>query len=156
MLTNPEKSNEGNQQIANAFEILREIQFGLKCLHQNLLLETWMPTEYPALISRTMERLEKLRDNCIQGVFRPYDSGLIFTAPLVYLNELAYAMGAHGSFNNGKAPVSKIISALGRMANVDPGNYSRTFQQILTRKEGYTKYLGLLTLSLNNRINDFY
>ncbi len=141
---------------ANAFEILREIQFELKCLHQNLLLETWMPPDYLLQICKTMDRLEQLRDNLIQNVFQPYDSGLIFTAPMVYLNELGYAMHAHGSFNNGTAPLSKIQAALGRMGNVDLGNYSRTFQQLLSRKEGYTKYLGLLTLSLNNRINDFY
>jgi len=72
----------------------------------------------------------------------------------VYLDELGYAMHAHGSFNNGNAPVSKILSALGRMANVDLGNYSRTFQQILSRKEGYSKYLESLKLNLQDRIND--
>jgi RteC protein len=156
MLTNPEKSNEGNHQIGNAFEILREIQFGLRCLHQNLLLETWMPPDHLMLICKFIDQLEKLRDNLIQSVFQPYDSGLIFTAPKVYLDELGYAMHAHGSFNNGTAPVSKILSALGRMGNVDLGNTSRTFQQVLSRKGGYTKYLDCLKLSLHNRINDFY
>jgi hypothetical protein len=156
MLTNPEKSNEDNQQIANAFEILREIQFGLKCLHQNLLLETWMPPDHLIRICKFMDQAEQLRDNLMQSVFRPYDSGLIFTAPKIYMDELGYAMHAHGSFNNGTAPLSKIQAALGRMGNVNLGNYSRTFQQLLSRKEGYTKYLDLLTLSLNNRINDFY
>jgi RteC protein len=156
MLTNPEKSNAGNQQRANAFETLREIQFELKCLHQNLLLETWMPPDYLVLICKTIDRLENLRENLIKDYFQPYDSGLIFTAPKVYLDELGYAMHAHGSFNNGTAPVSKILIALSRMGNVDLGNTSRTFQQLLSRKEGYTKYLDSLKLSLNNRINDFY
>jgi len=156
MLTNPEKSNESNLQMANAFETIRELLFELKCFHQNLLLETWMPAEHPALICKTMERLEKLRDNCIQGIFQPGDSGLVFTAPKVYLNELGYAMMAHGSFNNGNAPVHKILSALGKMANVDLGNTSRTFQQILTRKEGYTKYLDSLKISLQEKIEDCY
>jgi len=156
MLTNPEKSNEGNQQIANVFEILREIQFELKCLHENLLLETWMPPNHLMRICKFMDQVEQLRDNLTQAIFRPYDSGLTFTAPKVYLDELGYAMHAHGSFNNGTAPLHKIQAALGRLGNVNLGNYSRTFQQLLTRKEGYTKYLGLLTLSLNNRINDFY
>ena len=81
MLTNPEKSNDDNQQIANVFEILREIQFGLKCLHQNLLLETWMPPDHLLLICKFMDQLEILHHNLIQSVFRPYDSELIFTAP---------------------------------------------------------------------------
>jgi hypothetical protein len=156
MLTNPEKSNEGKQQMLDAFEILREIHFELKRLHQSLLLETWMPPGYLIQICKSIDQLEQLRDYLIQYVFQPYDSGLIFTAPKVYLDELGYAMHAHGSFNNGTAPVSKILAALGRMGNVNLGNYSRTFQQLLSRKEGYTKYLGLLTVSLNNRINDFY
>jgi hypothetical protein len=156
MLTNPEKSNEGNQQMLNAFEILREIQFELKCHHQYLLLQTWMPPEHLMRICKTIDQLEKLRDYLIQSVFQPYDSGLIFTAPKVFMDELGYAMHAHGSFNNGTAPVSKILSALGRMGNVDLGNTSRTFQQLLGRKEGYTKYLDSLKLSLHNRINDCY
>jgi RteC protein len=156
MLTNPEKPNDGNHQKANAFETIREIQHELKCLRQNLLLETWMPDSYPALISKTIDRLEILRENCIQALFQPGDSGLVFTAPKVYLNELGYAMKAHGSFNNGNAPVHKILSALEKMANVDLGNTSRTFQQILARKMGYTKYLDSLKLSLNERIDDFY
>jgi hypothetical protein len=156
MLTNPEKSNAGNQQIAIAFETLREIQFELKCLHQNLVLETWMPPDYLMLICKTIDRLEILRKNLIQDIFQPYDSGLIFTAPKVYLDELGYAMHAHGSFNNGTAPVHKILSAIGKMANVDLGNTSRTFQQILGRKEGYTKYLDSLKFSLQNKIEDCY
>jgi hypothetical protein len=52
--------------------------------------------------------------------------------------------------------VSKILDALGRMGNVDLGNTSRTFQQILSRKTGYTKYLDSLKLSLEDRIEDFY
>jgi hypothetical protein len=42
------------------------------------------------------------------------------------------------------------------MANVDLGNASRTFQQILARKMGYTKYLDSLKLSLHDGINDLY
>jgi hypothetical protein len=156
MLTNPEKPNNGSYQTANAFESIREILFELKCLNQNLQLETWMPSSYPELISKTIDHLEKLRENLIQDIFQPYDSGLILTAPKVYLNELGYAMKAHGSFNNGNAPVSKILTALGKMGNVDLGNTSRTFQQILSRKEGYTKYLDSLKLSLHERIDDFY
>jgi hypothetical protein len=156
MLTNPEKSNEGNLQIGNAFEILRKIHFELKRLHEKLLLETWMPPDYLIQMCKSIDQLEQFRDYLIQYVFQPYDSGLIFTAPKVYMDELGYAMHAHGSFNNGTAPVGKILDALGRMGNVNLGNTSRTFQQLLSRKEGNTKYLGLLTLSLNNRINDFY
>ena len=155
MLTNPEKSNEGNQQIFDAFELLCEIQIRLKCLHQKLLLETWMAPDYILQICNTIDGLEKLQ-SLIKNVLQPYDSGLIFTAPMVYLNELGYAMHAHGSFNNGTASIAKIQAALGRMGNVDLGNYSRTFQQLLSRKEGNTKYLDCLKLSLNKRINDFY
>ncbi len=84
-----------------------------------LLLETWMPADYQAMISKTIDSLEKLHEYCIRDIFQPYDSVLVFTAPKVYPSELGYAMKAHGSFNNGNAPVSKILSALGKMANVD-------------------------------------
>ena len=156
MLTNPEKSNDLNRQTATALEALREILFELKCLYQNLSLETWMPTDYPKLIGKTIGRLEELRENVLQEFFQPSSGDLVFTAPKVYLTELGYAMKAHGSFNNGNAPVSKILIGLGKMANVDLGNTSRTFQQILTRKEGYTKYLDSLKFSLQERIEDFY
>ena len=155
MLTNPEKSNEGNQQIFDAFELLRDIQIELKCHHQYLLLQTWMPPDHLMRICKTIDGLEKLHI-LVKNALQPYDSGLIFTAPMVYLNELGYAMHAHGSFNNGTASIGKIQAALGRMGNVEPDNYSRTFQQLLSRKEGYTKYLDCMKVSLNNRINDFY
>jgi hypothetical protein len=40
-------------------------------------------------------------------------------------------MKADGSFNNGKAIVTKILDAFGEMANVEWKKYFRTFQQIL-------------------------
>jgi hypothetical protein len=156
MLTNPEKSNAANQQILIAFETLREIQFELKCLHQNLLLETWMPPDYLVLICKTIDRLEKLRENVMQHLFQPYNNGLVLTVPTVCITELGYAMHAHKTFNNGQAPLNKILAALGNMANVELGNTSRTFQQVLARKTGCTKYLDSLTLSLQDRINNFY
>ena len=155
MLTNPEKSNEGKQQMLDAFESLREIHFELKRLHQSLLHETWMPPGYLMQICKSIDQLEQLRDYLIQYVFQPYNNGLILTVPSVCMTELGYAMQANKTFNHGTAPVNKILDALGRMANVNLGNTSRTFQQLLYRKEGPTKYLDSLKTGLNNRINDF-
>jgi hypothetical protein len=156
MVNTPEKPNDESSPNARVFETIREMLFELKCLHQNLLLETWMPSNYPELLVRTINRMEKLRDNVIRELFQPPNNDLVFTASKVYLTELGYAMKAHGSFNNGNAPVSKILNALGCMGKVDLGNTSRTFQQILSRKTGYTKYLDSLKLSLEDRIEDFY
>src|SRR3954464_11898706 len=99
MLTNSEKSNAGNQQIFDAFELLRDIQIELKCHHQYLLLQTWMPPDHLLRICKSIDALEKLH-MLVKNALQPYDSGLIFTAPRVYLTELGYALHAHGSFNN--------------------------------------------------------
>jgi hypothetical protein len=154
MLTNSEKTFDANHPMAHAFETIREILHELKCLKQNLLLETWSPADYANLIGISVEKLEKLRERFIQDLFQPCNNGLVLTVPRVCITELGYAMQANKTFNNGHAPVGKILVALGNMANVDLGNTSRTFQQIRARKMGYTTYLDSLRLSLNNRIND--
>ena len=156
MHTNPEKSFYENHPMANAFETIREILHELRSLKQNLSLETWTPADYPVLIGTYADRLEKLREQFIQDLFQPYNNGLVLTVPSVCITELGYAMQANKTFNHGQAPLNKILAALGIMANVDLGNTSRTFQQILARKEGCTKYLDSLKLSLEERIDDFY
>ena len=155
MFTNPEKTFISHQPMADIFESIFEMMNELKCLNHNLSLETWVAADYPALIGRTVEMLEKFRERFIQHLFKPYNNGLVLTVPTVCLTELGYAMQANKTFNNGEAPVHKILTALGNMANVNLGNTSRTFQQIRSRKTGQTKYLDSLKASLTDRLNDF-
>jgi hypothetical protein len=68
------------------------------------------------------------------------------------LIELAYALHATGSFNNGKAGLKQVTDYLQTPFHVDLGNTSRTFQEILARKRGYTNFLDRLRYRLLQRI----
>jgi hypothetical protein len=177
MLNNSGKFNDDGHIFAYSLDVIREVLHELNCLGKNLLLETWSPEDHTRLISKSIYRIrtlcekfkiemirlhvwdragdEQLARGTDSRSYLPYDSGLIFTAPKVCLIELGYALKAHGSFNNGNAPVNKIIRALEQMTSVDLGNTSRSFQEIRARKIGLTKYLDALKTSLTERMGDY-
>jgi hypothetical protein len=64
------------------------------------------------------------------------------------LIELAYSIKSKGSLDNGKASTEQIINSLEQAFSIDLGNHSRTFQEILSRKTGYTLGLDSLKESL--------
>lgn len=81
------------------------------------------------------------------------ENGLAWTGSKVDLTELSYALKEAGCFNNGQASVKEIIDWFQSSFRVDIGNYSRTFQEILIRKKGYTPFLNKLTNALVGRID---
>jgi hypothetical protein len=68
------------------------------------------------------------------------------------LIELAYALQAAGVLNNGKIDLKDIIEHLQASYHVNLGNYPRTFQEILSRKTGYTNFIDRLRDKLLLRI----
>lgn len=87
-------------------------------------------------------------------VFATQQSEMNWTDSKTGLIELGYALHAAGSFNNGKADLKQINDYLQAVFHVDLGNTSRTFQEILARKRGYTAFLDRLRDRLLQRIND--
>jgi RteC protein len=74
----------------------------------------------------------------------PIDYKLQYTGPKVGLTELGYAFTAMGLFNNGQAGVGMVIQYLEKVFFTDLGNYTATFQDILNRKTGNTKFIDSL------------
>ncbi|TDW97095.1 RteC domain-containing protein [Dinghuibacter silviterrae] len=68
------------------------------------------------------------------------------------LIELAYALQSQGVFNDGKADLKDIMETLQVAFHVNLGNYLKTFQEILSRKTGYTNYIDRLRDKLLLRI----
>ncbi len=68
------------------------------------------------------------------------------------LIELAYAFQSAGVFNNGKVELKEIVDYLQLVFNINLNNYPRTFQEILSRKTGYTNLLDKLRDKLLLRI----
>ena len=64
-----------------------------------------------------------------------------WTGPIAAIVELGYGIKAKGSVNGGKATLKDIIQCLAKAFSVNISNYSRTFQEILTRSSGYTIYI---------------
>jgi RteC protein len=64
------------------------------------------------------------------------------------LIELSYALKYAGSFNNGQADVKQISEYFEKVFDVELGNTSKAFQEILSRKSGYTNFLRKLDSKL--------
>jgi len=79
---------------------------------------------------------------------------LRWTGKQIELVELGYALHATGSFNDGKANLKDIFEFFEEAFEVDPGNTSRLFQDILRRQTGYTAYLDMMIEKLHKRIDD--
>jgi hypothetical protein len=83
----------------------------------------------------------------------PIDYKLQYTGSKVGLTELGYAFTAMGLFNNGQAGVGMVIQYLEKVFFTDLGNYTATFQDILNRKTGNTKFIDSLKSSLEGWID---
>lgn len=77
---------------------------------------------------------------------------LMWTDSKAALIELGYALQSAGSLNDGKAELKEIMECLQTVFHVDLGHYHRTFQEILSRKSGYTNYIKKLENKLLLRI----
>ncbi len=69
---------------------------------------------------------------------------LVWTFPKIALIELIYALRATGTFNQGKADLKRIVRYFEKVFSIDLGNYSRSYQEIVTRKTGFAIFLDLL------------
>jgi hypothetical protein len=87
-----------------------------------------------------------------EGGFRSAKPKLVWTESKTALIELAYALQSSGAFNSGKADLREIIEDFQVAFQVDLGNYPRTFQEILSRKTGYTNFMDKLRERLLLRI----
>lgn len=78
----------------------------------------------------------------------------LWTDSKAALIELAYAMYARGSVNNGKGDIKAVIAALESTFNIQVGNFYRTFQNMRIRKKNRTNYLDSLKESLVKKMDD--
>lgn len=79
-------------------------------------------------------------------------ANLTWTDSKSALIELAYAIQSAGSLNDRKASLREIIEGLEAAFHIDLGHYPRVFQEILSRKTGYTTYIDRLREKLLLRI----
>ncbi len=109
-------SDERLDQIQQSLDQCRILLF--THLEQNLvrtLLEKTTPVESPSPSASEPEKLT-------------------WTYSKVGLTELIYSLKELGVFNHGKAELKKIVHCFEYMFNVDLGNVSSSFQEILERK----------------------
>jgi len=96
------------------------------------------------------EALEELRmESSSAGALIPR---VTWTDSKTGLIELAYALQSAGVLNNGKIELQDVIAFMEKIFHVSLGNYSRTFQEILSRKTGYTNFIDRLKNKLLLRI----
>ena len=75
-----------------------------------------------------------------------------WTGSKVALIELAYALHEDNVVNEGKIEVKQIIEFLESVFNISLGQYSATFLELSSRKNGKTKYLDNLKEKLLQRM----
>jgi hypothetical protein len=78
---------------------------------------------------------------------------MVWTESKTGLIELMYALHASKVFNHGKTDLKAIVDYLQKVFHINVGNHSRTFQEILARKKGYTTMLRKLEDALLLRID---
>jgi hypothetical protein len=93
------------------------------------------------------EELSQPRDRKQRNIAK-----LTWTDSKSALIELAYAVQSAGSFNDRKADLREIIECFQNAFHIDLGHYPRVFQEILSRKTGYTNYIDRLRDKLLLRI----
>jgi hypothetical protein len=79
---------------------------------------------------------------------------LVWTANLVDLVELAYALHLKGCLNNGQATLKDTMEGLAAFLGADPGKYHITIQEIARRKISPTKFLKSLTEELQRKLDE--
>lgn len=80
----------------------------------------------------------------------------LWTDSKAALIELAYALNARGSVNNGKSDIKQIITDLEIIFNIEVGNFYRTFQNMRIRKKNITPFLDSLKESLERKMEQDY
>ena len=78
----------------------------------------------------------------------------VWTGSNVGLIELAYALKASGVIGEGRTTLQVIVEQLERAFKIRAGNHTRIFQEILSRKKGYTVFLDHLKDSLLASIDE--
>jgi len=83
----------------------------------------------------------------------PGEIKLEWTDSKAGLIELIYSLKEQGAFNNGKANLKTITRYFENIFSVRLGNSSSAFQEILSRKSGYTNYIDKLKDKLESKID---
>ena len=83
-----------------------------------------------------------------------HDQKLTWTLSKISLVEIIYALKEVNAFNDGKADIKTITEYFERIFNINIGNVSRSFQEIMTRKMGYTVFIDMLKEWLLKKIDD--
>lgn len=95
-----------------------------------------MMSAYRRLEADLLEADDKSKQ--IPGV-QVFESKLKWTGTTVALTELMYSLSKY--INHGNVHMKDIAGAFQHTFNVDLGNYSRTFQEIMRRKKGENQFL---------------
>ncbi|HQD11053.1 MAG TPA: RteC domain-containing protein [Flavihumibacter sp.] len=70
------------------------------------------------------------------------------------LIELIYALYSQNVFDNGKADIKTIAAYFENVFNIELGDYYRTYLELRTRKTSRTKFIDILKVSLEKRMDE--
>lgn len=105
-------------------------------------------------IQQTIQELKIEKEN-LKITTDKIASKLNWTGNKVDLVELIYALQRTNNINNGKADLKELVTIFETIFNTELKEYSRTFVEIRNRKYSNTKFLDLLKIALQKRIEEF-
>jgi RteC protein len=111
----------------------------------NLIAHTKMEHELKMVVAVNSGELSPIKPGKLK---------LRWTGKQIDLIELGYGLKETGSLNDGKASLKDIFDFFEESFEIDLGNTSRLFQDIIGRKAGNTVYLDLMRKKLIQRIED--
>jgi hypothetical protein len=124
--------------------------------------ETPFPVCYDHVVARIKagELLQDYLFSALEELHQPGQGGagtlprITWTDTKTALIELAYALQSAGVLNSGKIELKEIVDFFQLIFHINLGNYPRTFQEILSRKTGYTNFIDKLRDKLLLRIRN--
>ncbi|WP_412561419.1 RteC domain-containing protein [Winogradskyella sp. MIT101101] len=101
-----------------------------------------------------LKSLRKQNENIIIEEISPAIlNGLSWTASKTDLVELIYALHSSRAIRNGQAEISKIAEVCATLFDINLNNFYKTYAEIKNREKDTTKFLDLLKISLEKRID---
>ena len=131
------------------YQIRRIVDPTTPPLHSEILATLMAYTRLEQELKTTIAENKSEKNVLRTGIHR-----LKWTGKQIELIELGYALWVAGTINYGKAEVRDIFRLFGDAFEIDPGNTTRLFQDILRRKAGYTPFLDSMKRKLLQRIDE--
>lgn len=109
---------------------------------------------YGLVVVYLKNRLKKLKSSKQNFTFKNNQNQLLWTGSYAAFVELAYGLQTMGYLNNGNSDIKTVMKELGTFLQVQDGNYSRTYNELKSRKGSQIKFFEETGKKLLQKMDD--